>query len=204
MTTWIDASGGRERGVAGTITAWVRVLFAPREFFTSAISTGDQAPGLTFAIAVSLIAALPRVLVDLGGSLDAMVLEGLLVLLLIAVFVTPVGLHLVAALETVGLLAVEPDRAGVSQTVQLIAYAIAPCAVTGVCAVLVATTGGVLATMGALIWMLATSYGAVLLVYGTAIVHETSIARAASSALVPAVILFGYVFGARTAITAIL
>ncbi|WP_330632511.1 YIP1 family protein [Halocatena halophila] len=204
MTTWIDASGGRERGVAGTITAWARVLFAPREFFTSAISTGDQAPGLTFAITVSLIAALPRVLADSGGSLDAKVLEGLLVLLLIAVFVTPVGLHLVAALETVGLLAVEPDRAGVSQTVQLIAYAIAPCAVTGVCAVLVATTEGVLATMGALIWVLATSYGAVLLVYGTAIVHETSIARATISALVPAVILFGYVFGARTAIMAIL
>ncbi|RRJ32962.1 YIP1 family protein [Halocatena pleomorpha] len=194
MTTWIEASGGRERGVTGLVRAWVGVLMAPRRFFRSSISTGDQAPGLTFAIAVILLHAAPRILPMTEQSLSMRVLT----LLLVVVFLTPIVLHLCAALETIALLGVAKDRAGVSQTVQVIGYAAAPCALSGVplTALCVGMAGlcVVSADLIALLWLGTAVYGVVLLAIGTAIVHDTSIPRAVVVTAVPSWIIFGYGF----------
>ncbi|UPM43677.1 YIP1 family protein [Halocatena salina] len=194
MTTWIEASGGRERGVAGLVRAWVGVLVAPHRFFRSAISTGDQAPGLTFAIAVTLLHVVLRIFPSAIQSLSMRMLT----LLLVVVFLAPVVLHLCAALETVALIGLVEDRAGVSQTVQVIGYAAAPCALSGVplTALCVGMAGlcVVSAELIALLWLGAAVYGVVLLVIGTAIVHDTSIPRAVAVTAIPSWIIFGYGF----------
>jgi hypothetical protein len=82
------------------------------------------------------------------------------------------------------------DRAGVSETVQLLAYAAAPCVLAGfpfpalraVCA----------------------AYGTVLLVVGISEVHRTSLPRAAVAAVVPAAIVFGGGFGGTAAVITVL
>lgn len=201
MTTWIESSGGRERGAAGLVRAWVGVLVSPRQFFHTAISTGDQAPGLTFAIVVTLIHATPRLLVWSTEPLMTRVLT----LLLVVVFLTPLVLHLCGALETVALIGLVPDRAGVSQTVQLLGYAVAPCALSGI--PLTALCGGptwlcaVSPELVALLWIATAGYGTMLAVLGTAIVHNTSIVRAAAVAALPSVLVFGYGFRGIEALT---
>lgn len=196
MTTWIESSGGRERGPAGLLRAWFGVLTTPRGFFRSAISTGDQAPGLTFAVAVTLLHAGVRLLVF--PTTTQPFLTGLLALLLVGVFLTPLVLHLCAALETVLLIPLVEDRAGVSQTVQVLGYAAAPCALSGVplTALCIGVPGlcAVSSELIAALWLGTAVYGAVLLVIGTAVVHETSIPRAVVVTAVPSWIVFGYGF----------
>ncbi|PSQ38521.1 hypothetical protein BRD13_06135, partial [Halobacteriales archaeon SW_5_70_135] len=73
-----------------------------------------------------------------------------------------------------------PDRAGVSETVQVVAYAAAPCLLASVPVLEVRA--------------LAVTYGAVLVVVGLAVVHDTSLVRAALAAVVPVFVGFGYGF----------
>lgn len=194
MTTWIESSGGRERGAAGLVRAWVGVCVAPRRFFQTAISTGDQAPGLTFAIVVTLVHAIPRLLVWSTGP----ILMRVLVLLLVVVFLTPLVLHLCGAVETLALIGLVPDRAGVSQTIQLLGYAGAPCALSGVSLMALCVGPAWLCAFSpelvALVWVVTAGYGTVLAVLGTAIVHDTSLVRAGAAAALPSVLVFGYGF----------
>lgn len=194
MTTWIEPNGGRKRGATGLARAWLGVLVIPHRFFDSAISTGDQAPGLTFAVAVTLLHATPRVLPTTTQPLSM----GVLTLLLVGVFLTPLVLHLCAALETVALLGLVEDRAGVSQTVQVIGYAAAPCALSGVplTALCIGVPGLCAASteLIALLWLGTAVYGVVLLVIGTAVVHDTTIPRAVAVTAVPSWIIFGHGF----------
>jgi hypothetical protein len=111
-----------------------------------------------------------------GGRLaSAAVIVGLAALLM-----TPAALHLLAAIQTLLLRPLVAERAGVSETVQVLGYAIAPCVLAGfpvpalrvVCA----------------------AYGAWLLVFGLAVVHETGIQRAVLAGVLPAAAVFGYGF----------
>jgi hypothetical protein len=174
------------------------VLVRPRRFFRNGVAPGDQAPGLVFAVCVALVYVASRFLFvpatrpQFFASEAASVVVGLLVAGLI---VAPVGLHLVAALEVVLLIPTVPDRAGVSETVQVVAYATAPMALAGVGVTPAFAGVAGLDTVVAAWRLLLAGYGVVLFVVGIATVHETSLPRAALAAVVPAVIVFGYFFG---------
>lgn len=190
VTTWVEnPRGGRDRGPLPLVRAWVEVLVRPRRFFRTGIAPGDQAPGLTFTIAIAFLYVLLWLAFDPGsaptfarGSLPGTALFVAVVVLIVA----PTILHLVAAVQTLALIATVRDRRGVSQTVQVIAYATAPCTVAAV----------PIPELRAL----CAAYGAGLLVVGLSIVHETTLGRAAIAGAVPAVLLFGYVFGGISAV----
>jgi hypothetical protein len=103
--------------------------------------------------------------------------------------VAPLVLHLAAALTTLSLLPVVDDRAGVSETVQVIAYAAAPAVFTAVPV--------------PAIRLLAAVYGSILLVVGLSVVHETSLPSAFLAGSMPAVFVFGLVLGGIDALEAI-
>lgn len=217
MTTWVEhPEGGRDRGPRGLARAWVEVLVRPGRFFRNGVAPGDQAPGLTFAVAVAVAYVGGRFLLVPGArpaffaSEVASVVVGLLVAALV---VAPAALHLTAALLVVLLALLVRDRAGVSETVQVVAYASAPMALAGVgvspwlCAV--AGPGGAvtcagLATAVAGLRVLLACWGAGLLVYGLAVVHGTSLVRAAAAAALPALLVFGYLFGGVFALESLL
>ncbi|TQQ82623.1 hypothetical protein EGH24_04000 [Halonotius terrestris] len=191
MTTWVETpEGGRSRGPVGIARAWAEVLVRPRRFFTNGVAPGDQAPGLAFAVVVAvsyvvgLLAVQPETILDtslvpiLGGS---PALTMVLVVLVTAVVAAPAGLHLTAAIQTVLLMLTVKDRAGVSETVQVVGYATAPCALAWL-------PFPTLAAACAL-------YGAGLLIFGLAVVHETSLLRAAVAGAVPAGLVFGVAYG---------
>lgn len=184
MTQWIEnVSGGRERGPAALARAWVEVLVNPRRFFERAIAPGDQAPGLIFAMTVVAIEEATRfALVSgaapvFGGWPALSVLFGLALAVL---FVAPAVLHLTAAVQTLLLVALVPERAGISETVQTIAYATAPCVFVGLPSPTIRAAG--------------TLYGALLFVVGLRTVHGTSYARALLVGAIPATLVFGYAF----------
>lgn len=191
MTTWVaEPDGGRARGPRGIARAWAEVLLRPRRFFRNGVAPADQAPGLVFGVLVALVVAAGRLLVGDLPTLPPFVpetgiLRAVLVLLAVGLFLAPATFHLAAALETLGLALVAPDRGGVSETVQLIAYATAPCVVAAV-------PWPPLRAACCL-------YGAGLLVVGTVVRHETTYPRAALAAALPAVLVFGYGFGGLAA-----
>jgi hypothetical protein len=204
VTTWVEnPQGGRDRGPRGLARAWVEVLVRPRRFFRVGVAPGDQAPGLAFAVVIALayasvwLASVPARIPALGAG---PVGSGLLTLLAVALLIAPAILHLVAALQTVVLLVVETtagfaglsrsDRGGVSETVQVIAYATAPCVLAAV--------------PNPAVGALATLYGAALLVIGIAEVHDMSYPRATITAAVPATLVFGYAFAGVPAIAELL
>jgi len=195
VTQWVEEpAGGRDRGPKGVARAWIEVLVRPARFFRTGIGTGDQAPGLVFALVVVLIEEASRfgvvylaargtiatgpfdypVLGDLGA------LESLLLLLVVVVFVAPITLHLVAALQTILLRPFAPDRGGVSETVQVIAYATAPCVFAGLPVPAI--------RLACVLW------GTGLYVYGTSVVHDVSLPTALAVGALPALIVFGYAY----------
>jgi len=170
--------------------AWVEIMRRPRRFFANGVAPGDQAPGLSFAIAVALVyiggllAVQPeRVLgadrIPILG--DSVGVTAVFILLLTAVVAAPAALHLVSAIQTVLLMLTVSDRAGVSETVQIIGYATAPCVVAWV------PISGLAALAGV--------YAAALLIIGLSVVHNTSLLRAALAGVVPAILVFGIAFG---------
>lgn len=204
MTTWVEnPEGGRARGARGLARAWFEVVVHPRRFFRNGIAPGDQAPGLVFAVVVALAFAGTRIAVEpalvpgvfggrAGSAVVALAATGLLV--------APATLHLTAALQTVLTILASvqvraslqaawngdgwlrtADRGGVSETVQVIAYAAAPCAVAGL----------PVPELRAACCL----YGGYLLVVGLREVHGLSVARITAATLPAASIVFGYGFG---------
>lgn len=205
MTQWIeDPSGGRDRGPVALVRAWFEVLVRPRRFFRRGVAPGDQAPGLVFAAVVVLFEEASRFAVvelaargivstgpfpyPLIGDLGP--LRSLLTLLAVVVFVAPATLHLTAALQTLLLAPFAPDRGGVSQTVQVIAYATAPCVLAGlpVPALRVACA----------------MWGSALYVVGTSQIHDLSLPRATALGAIPALLVFWYAFRGLPALLALI
>jgi hypothetical protein len=182
MTQWIDdPTGGRDRGPIAVARAWGELLVRPRTFFRNGVAPGDQAPGLVFAMGVVLIVELTRIALvpEPYPTFGAPPLLATVVWLAVAVMlVTPAALHLAAAIETVGLMLMVDDRAGVSETVQILGYSGAPCVVAGVPVVEVRA--------------LATVWATGLLVFGIYILHDTTVKRSIAASVVPASLLFGY------------
>ncbi|MCL9817948.1 YIP1 family protein [Natronocalculus amylovorans] len=199
MTTWVQSPReGRDRGPAGMARAWAGTLVAPRSFFSEGVAPGDQEPGLTFIVTVAVIYTIGTLAVSPLSILgedgwfpilgDSIALSGFLVVLLTAVFIAPLGLHLVAAIQTVILMLTVDDRAGVSETVQVIAYATAPCALAWI--------------PFSPIQLFVVGYAVVLLVIGLSTVHTISTRLAAVVGFLPATIVFGWAFGGTAAATA--
>jgi hypothetical protein len=184
VTQWIeDPTGGRDRGPGALLRAWGTALTRPRTLFRSAVAPADQAPGLIFASTVVLVEEATRLLLVadaypvVGGQPLA---SALLWLAVAVVLVAPALLHLTAALQTVILIAFVEERAGVSETVQVLAYSTAPCALAGVPEPAVRVA--------------ATAYGAVLLAVGVSEVHDVSLVEGGLLASLPAALVFGYAF----------
>ena len=192
MTQWVEnPRGGRDRGPVAVARAWVEVITRPQRFFRTGVAPGDQAPGLVFGVLVTLAEVTTRIAVgdvvvpSLAGN---PLLSKLFVLALVGLFVAPAVLHLTAALQTLFLILFVSDRGGVSETVQVIGYAVAPCLFAGVPVPSVRAA--------------CTVYGTVLLVVGTREVHGTSFVRSTLVAALPAAIVFGYGFrGFRALVT---
>lgn len=209
VTTWVEESaGGRARGPRGLARAWLEVLIRPGRFFRTGVAPGDQAPGLVFAVCVAVGFAATRLAVvpalrptQFGGP----VVSAVVVLAAVALLVAPAVLHLTAAVLTVGLVAasvrlrdtlatvlsgdravVTHDRAGVSETVQVVAYASAPGVVAG------------------LPWLpvrlAAAGYAVLLALYGLRTVHGLSWPRVILAGLLPLSVVFGYGFGGLAAV----
>ncbi|PSQ17454.1 hypothetical protein BRD00_07005 [Halobacteriales archaeon QS_8_69_26] len=183
MTQWIeDPSGGRDRGPAALVRAWAEVMVRPSRFFENAVAPGDQAPGLVFAMLVVLVEETVRV-VALGDypvvadqpTISAVLWIGVMVLL-----ITPAMLHLAAAIATVVLVPMTPDRAGVSETVQVLGYASAPCLFAAVPVLQVRAAAVV--------------YGAVLAYVGIGRIHRIPPLRTVLATAAPAYVVFGYGF----------
>ncbi|MFB6171845.1 MAG: YIP1 family protein [Haloarculaceae archaeon] len=192
MTQWVETPrGGRARGPTGLVRAWAEVLVRPRQFFRVGVAPGDQGPGLAFAAVVVLVEEATRFALVAGAApvfAGRPLASAALALAIAVVLITPAVLHLTAALETILLAALTwladfaPDRGGVSETVQVLAYAAAPCVLAG------------LPVPG--IRVLCAGYGSVLLVVGLAEVHDLTVPRAVVAALPAAVLVFGYGFRA--------
>jgi len=194
MTQWVESTeGGRDRGPRAVARAWFEVATAPSRFFRTGVAAGDQAPGLTFAMLVVLVAELTRFAFVPDAYpvvADSTLLSGALWIGVAVLLVAPAGLHLLAAVETLLLAAFAPDRGGVSETVQVLGYASAPCVFAGIPAPAVRAVCGL--------------YAFALLVVGIRVVHGVSTTRAVGLALVPGVVAFGYGFRALDAIVTLL
>lgn len=184
MTQWVGDSGvGRPRGPRALVRAWGEIVGRPATFFRSNVAPGDQGPGLTFLAAVVLleesirIALVPGSYPIFGGR---PVLSAVVWLLVAVVLVAPLGIHLVAAVQTLVLAMLVPDRGGISETVQVLCYASAPCVLAGVPSPWVRSA------------VLVYALGLYLL--GTAIVHGIGPVRSTVAGLFPAAIVFGFGF----------
>lgn len=189
-----QSPAGRQRGPVGIAKAWIAVLTHPRAFFKQAVAPGDQAPGLAFAVIIAfsyvggiLVTRPARILGPdrIPVLANSPLLTMVLLLLATAIVVAPAVLHLVAALQTGLLIGVVSDRAGVSETVQIIGYATAPAAIAWVPLPLVTLLCGF--------------YGAGLLIIGLSVVHRTTLLRATVAGILPAVLIFGGAYGGITA-----
>lgn len=184
MTKWVEVTaGGVGRDPVSLARAWVAVVTRPRVFFAEAVRPGDQAPGLLFAVGIAAVAAATRILADPSILPDAgpRPVVGALVVGLVALLLAPLVLHLTAAVETVALMLLVDDRAGVSETVQTLGYATAPLAFAGV-------------PVPAL-RLVCVVHGAALLAVGTAVVHDVSVPVAVAATVVPSALAFGVVAG---------
>jgi len=166
------------------------------------VSPGDQAPGLTFAVVVAGVYALGWMAADptvIPPIAEPPVLSAIVVFLVVIALGAPVGLHLTAAVATLSLLVASVelddgvsvrDRGGVSETVQIVAYASAP----------MALAGPPIPVLRALCGL----YAGALLVIGLRSVHGTTMARAFIAAAPPALLGYGVGYRAVAAVRSLL
>ena len=184
VTQWVEnPTGGRDRGPVALARAWFEVLVRPRRFFRSGVAPGDQAPGLVFAAAVVFVEELSRMVLVAEAYpvlTNQPVASRALGLALAVVLVMPAALHLTTALQTVILIPFVADRAGVSETVQVFAYATAPCVLAGLPIPVLRVACAV--------------YGSILLVVGIDELHDIGFPKVLPLVAAPVAIIFGYGF----------
>ncbi|EMA57689.1 hypothetical protein C470_13417 [Halorubrum distributum JCM 13561] len=185
-----DSAGGRLRGLRGIVRTWGEVLVRPRRAFANGVTPGDQAPALTFAVAVAAAFTLGWIGSDPAAMPvvvpSSQLLSEAVVFLVVVALAAPVGLHLTAAVATVSvvLASVEfdgglglRDRGGVSETVQVVAYASSPMALGGPAIPELRVLCG--------------AYAAVLLFVGFREIHGLGSIRTVAAALPPAALGYG-------------
>jgi len=176
----------------GLLRAWLGVMSSPRTFFRNAVAPGDQAPGLVFLVIVVTIEESMRYALVPGAApvvSDRPVATAVLAVLVTVVLIAPTGLHLLAAIQTILLWPITEDRAGISETVQVLAYATAPCVVAGI--------------PWPPLQVAATGYGSLLLVAGLSTAHGINQLKGMLAGAIPAALLYGVAFGGFDAVGAI-
>ena len=99
----------------------------PKWFFEKKIKSGKQSEGLIFAMAVVMIEEGSRLIIHTSWTVAYFLISlGVAVLI-----VTPILLHIVAAIQTLLLRIGAKNRKGIGATVQVIGYSIAPCIFAG-------------------------------------------------------------------------
>lgn len=187
LATWVS------RSVTVVYDLWLIAMFFPWRCFRSHVRPRDQSLAIVFAMAMVAVWAVVRAIFGalayptLGSSgwLSAAIWVSLLV-----VVVTPVALHLLAAVATVILIAVAPERGGVSETVQVIAFSMAPVPLLGIDLV------GVRA--------ISALYGFLLMWYGVRVVHRVPFERALLVVALPSYMLYAMGFRVDAALAEIL
>jgi hypothetical protein len=190
VTSWIeDSTGGRAKGPRGLVRAWFEALVRPRRLFANGVSPGDQAPALTFAVAVAGAFTLGWLVADptaVPGIVVSVPVSAFVVFLVVVALAAPVGLHLTAAVATVSVIVASVeidggiglrDRGGVSETVQVVAYASSPMALAGPPIPALRVVCGL--------------YAAALLLVGFRTVHGTTPLRTLVAGVPPALIGYG-------------
>lgn len=193
MTQWIDPSIRRYSDPGGLIQAWIAVLTQPRQFFRESVVPGEQASSLLFAMVVVAISEATRILLvpDAVPVVAGMpILSAVFWLGVAVLLVTPLALHLIAALQTILLIPFVSNRGGISETVQVLAYATAPCVLVGI----------PIPELQALVVL----WGFFLLTLGISEVHGTLFEPAAVLSALPAALVFGYGFRGFTALETVL
>jgi len=161
----------------------------PRRLFVNGVAPGDQAPALTFAIAVAAAFTLGWLIADpavVPGIVASVPVSALVTLLVVIVLAAPVGLHLTAAVATVSVIVASVeyddgfglrDRGGVSETVQVVAYASSPMALAGPPIPLLRIACG--------------AYAVALLLIGFRVVHRMTPLRTLVAGVPPALLGYG-------------
>ena len=161
----------------------------PRRLFANGVAPGDQAPALTFAIAVAAAFTLGWLIADpaaVPGIVASVPVSALVTLLVVIVLAAPVGLHLTAAVATVSVIVASVeyddglglrDRGGVSETVQVVAYASSPMALAGPPIPLLRIACG--------------AYAVALLLIGFRVVHRMTPLRTLVAGVPPALLGYG-------------
>lgn len=201
-----DADGHETRGTdagrpddgtpaapASPVRALATLLLRPRRFFRTAVEPGEQGSALLSAMAVVAVEEATRMALVPGavpGMADAGLLAVAFWLGVAVLVVTPVALHLLAALQTLVLVPFVRDRGGVAETVQVLAYATAPCAVAGVPV--------------PELRVLATAWGAAILVVGVSEVHGPGLEPAFVLSAPASALVFGYGFRGFAALATLL
>ena len=188
----LDPAAGPPTGPVSLARTWLTVLAHPRAFFRASVLERRQEAGLAFGMAV--VAVEESVRLAAGGAVPVLgeqaLLSAVLWLGVAVLVVAPVALHLVAALQTLALVPFAPDRGGVSETVQVLGYATAPCALAGLPLPAVR--------------VVVAAWGAWLLAVGVREVHGVPPGRAAALSAVPSALVFGYGFRGFDALLALL
>ena len=172
---------------------WFTAIVAPWICFTDFITERDQTRAIGFIVLMVVFWQLMTVLLGepshpiIGNSPTVSLIVWTV---LLALFVAPVAIHLLAFVTTLVLIAVVEERASVSETVQVLAYATAPVVFLPIPVVALQVAIGL--------------YGSFILVYGLRVVHEISIWRALLAGIIPAYLLFGMGFGADDALLELL
>lgn len=195
--SWLDAVASVVTaivlGAETFVTLWLRVVTRPDQAFNEEIVPREQIRAIGFAAGTVLIwLAIHTIATTTGVSLldTDSVLIWLIVAGLIIAVVTPIGVHLAAAIATVVLIVVARDRADISETVQVVALSMAP--------------GILIAVPSVEVQAAAVLYGSILLIYGLRVVHRVPVERAVLAAIVPAYLLFWVGFGGDAAIIELL
>ncbi len=203
VTKWVaQPSTDRDyihiRGLRGLAWAWGTVLITPRRFFQTAVSPGDQRAAIQFVGLITFCLVTGRLLTDppsvfgysrIASSTHSIILTALILIGAACILIAPLVLHLAAAVATLTLHPLVSSRSGVSETVQVLAYAAAP--------------GVFVAIPSPLVQLISTSYGAFLLILGLAIIHKTTLVRATFAGFLPVVFIFGWILGGLDAFTAV-
>ena len=169
----------------------VRRLLRPHRFFEAVVTANDQAPAVYHIIIIGSITAAVRLWVGPIPSVGGSALIGAAVwIALTGLFIAPIALHLAAALATVMLMITVPERAGISMTVQVWAYAATPVVLIGL--------GRPALTVVAI------AVAGYLTVVGTAVVHRISMRRALLAAAVPIMVVYGIGLGGFASVTRLL
>lgn len=186
-TSWLTAR------VSTFGRVWGTAMIAPWHCFDRYTVEGDQTRAIGFSV---VVVAIWLSLGTFSGTVSYPVIGEMpsvsfvLWFAVLALLVIPIGLHVLAFISTLVILATVRERATVSETVQTIAFAMSPAVFLSVPVVEVQAVAAV--------------HGSVLVVYGLRIVHATSFWRALLAGVLPAYLLFGLGFGAQEAVIELL